>query len=192
MLDLRAMGEANATQGRARHFARRKTLRALEDCYQEAFGLADGRIPADVPGALSHRVAAARVPAAARTPGHRNRAPDGSSRLRPVLACVLSPPHSMGPITRSIASAVTTPARSRREGSPVRSSSVEPRRSAARPPSMTSTTWAPRPATTSAAVSGLGAPEGFALGAVSGRPTASTMARAVSLPGMRSETPGAP
>ena len=46
MLDLRAMGEANATQGRARHFARRETLRALEDCYREAFGLADGRIPA--------------------------------------------------------------------------------------------------------------------------------------------------
>ena len=46
MLDLRAMGEANATQGRARHFARRETLRALEDCYREAFGLADGRVPA--------------------------------------------------------------------------------------------------------------------------------------------------
>ena len=46
MHDLRAMGEANATQARARHFARRETLRALEDCYQETFGHADGRIPA--------------------------------------------------------------------------------------------------------------------------------------------------
>ena len=46
MHDLRAMGEANATQGRARHFARRETLRALESCYREAFGHEDGRIPA--------------------------------------------------------------------------------------------------------------------------------------------------
>ena len=46
MHDLRAMGEANATQGRARHFARRETLRALEACYREAFGHEDGRIPA--------------------------------------------------------------------------------------------------------------------------------------------------
>ena len=46
MHDLRAMGEANATQGRARHFARRETLRALETCYRESFGHADGRIPA--------------------------------------------------------------------------------------------------------------------------------------------------
>ena len=46
MRDLRAMGEANATRGRARHFARRETLRALETCYRESFGHADGRIPA--------------------------------------------------------------------------------------------------------------------------------------------------
>ena len=46
MRDLRAMGEANATQGRARHFARRETLRALEACYRETFGHADGRLPA--------------------------------------------------------------------------------------------------------------------------------------------------
>ena len=46
MRDLRAMGEANATQGRARHFARRETLRALDTCYREAFCHEDGRIPA--------------------------------------------------------------------------------------------------------------------------------------------------
>ena len=46
MHDLRAMGEANATRGRARHFARRETLRALEARYRESFGHADGRIPA--------------------------------------------------------------------------------------------------------------------------------------------------
>ena len=46
MHDLRAMGEANATQGRARHFARRETLHALEARYRETFGLTDGRIPA--------------------------------------------------------------------------------------------------------------------------------------------------
>ena len=46
MHDLRAMGEVNATRGRARHFARRATLRALDACYREAFGLDDGRIPA--------------------------------------------------------------------------------------------------------------------------------------------------
>ena len=46
MHDLRAMGEANATQGRARHFARRETLRALDACYREASGQGDGRIPA--------------------------------------------------------------------------------------------------------------------------------------------------
>ena len=46
MHDLRAMGETNATQGRARHFARRETLRALEACYRGAFGHVDGRIPA--------------------------------------------------------------------------------------------------------------------------------------------------
>ena len=46
MHDLRAMGEANATRGRALHFARRETLRALETCYRDTFGLPDGRIPA--------------------------------------------------------------------------------------------------------------------------------------------------
>ena len=46
MHDLRAMGEANATQGRARHFARRATFRAATTCYRESFGDADGRIPA--------------------------------------------------------------------------------------------------------------------------------------------------
>ena len=46
MRDLRAMGEANATRGRARHFARRGTLRALEARYRETFGRRDGRIPA--------------------------------------------------------------------------------------------------------------------------------------------------
>ena len=46
MHDLRAMGEANATCGRARHFARRETLRALEARYRESFGQTDGRIPA--------------------------------------------------------------------------------------------------------------------------------------------------
>ena len=46
MHDLRAMGEANATRGRARHFARRETLRALDACYRESFGQVDGRIPA--------------------------------------------------------------------------------------------------------------------------------------------------
>ena len=46
MHDLRAMGEANATRGRARHFARRETLRALETCYRKSFGHADGRVPA--------------------------------------------------------------------------------------------------------------------------------------------------
>ena len=46
MHDLRAMGEVNATRGRARHFARRETLHALDACYRDAFGLDDGRIPA--------------------------------------------------------------------------------------------------------------------------------------------------
>lgn len=46
MHDLRAMGEANATHGRARHFARRGTLRAVAYCYRDLFGGADGRIPA--------------------------------------------------------------------------------------------------------------------------------------------------
>ena len=46
MHDLRAMGEANATRGRARHFARRETFRALDACYRDSFGQADGRIPA--------------------------------------------------------------------------------------------------------------------------------------------------
>ena len=46
MHDLRAMGEANAAQARARHFARRATFRAADACYRELFGSADGRIPA--------------------------------------------------------------------------------------------------------------------------------------------------
>ena len=46
MHDLRAMGEANAAQARARHFARRGTFRAAAACYREMFGGADGRIPA--------------------------------------------------------------------------------------------------------------------------------------------------
>jgi len=46
MHDLRAMGEANAAQARARHFARRATFRAAATCYRETFGGADGRIPA--------------------------------------------------------------------------------------------------------------------------------------------------
>ena len=46
MRDLRAMGEANAATGRARHFARRATFRAAADRYGETFGGADGRIPA--------------------------------------------------------------------------------------------------------------------------------------------------
>ena len=46
MHDLRAMGETNAAQARARHFARRATFRAAATCYRETFGGADGRIPA--------------------------------------------------------------------------------------------------------------------------------------------------
>ena len=46
MHDLRAMGEANAAQARARHFARRSTFRAASACYREMFGGVDGRIPA--------------------------------------------------------------------------------------------------------------------------------------------------
>ena len=46
MHDLRAMGEANAASARARHFARRATLRAAADRYREMFGSGDGRIPA--------------------------------------------------------------------------------------------------------------------------------------------------
>ena len=46
MHDLRAMGEANAVRGRARHFARRETFRAADDSYREMFGGPDGRIPA--------------------------------------------------------------------------------------------------------------------------------------------------
>ena len=46
MHDLRAMGEANATQGRARHFARRATIRSVDTRYRETFGERDGRIPA--------------------------------------------------------------------------------------------------------------------------------------------------
>ena len=46
MHDLRAMGEANAATGRARHFARRGTFHAASTCYRELFGGADGRIPA--------------------------------------------------------------------------------------------------------------------------------------------------
>ncbi|MDD9990668.1 MAG: methyltransferase domain-containing protein [Rhodospirillales bacterium] len=46
MRDLRAMGETNATAGRARHVARRGTFRTAAACYREMFGDADGRIPA--------------------------------------------------------------------------------------------------------------------------------------------------
>ena len=46
MHDLRAMGEANAARGRARHFARRATFRVAADGYRDMFGGADGRIPA--------------------------------------------------------------------------------------------------------------------------------------------------
>ena len=46
MHDLRAMGEANAAAGRARHFARRGTFRAAAAYYRDMFGGADGRIPA--------------------------------------------------------------------------------------------------------------------------------------------------
>lgn len=45
MHDLRAMGEANATTARVRHFARRATFRAMADCYRETFAGPDGRIP---------------------------------------------------------------------------------------------------------------------------------------------------
>ena len=46
MHDLRAMGEANATRGRARHFARRSTFRAAAACYRDLFGETGGRVPA--------------------------------------------------------------------------------------------------------------------------------------------------
>ena len=46
MRDLRAMGETNATAGRARHVSRRGTFRAAAAYYRDTFGGADGRIPA--------------------------------------------------------------------------------------------------------------------------------------------------
>ena len=46
MYDLRAMGEANAARGRARHFARRTTFRAAAACYRDMFADEDGRVPA--------------------------------------------------------------------------------------------------------------------------------------------------
>ena len=95
MHDLRAMGEANATRGRARHFARRETLRALDACYREVFGQADGRIPATfqvhyLTGWCPHE--SQQQPAA---PGERVRAPSGGSQPRYALA----PTPSIGPIT---------------------------------------------------------------------------------------------
>jgi hypothetical protein len=46
MHDLRAMGEANAVEGRRRHFTRRETLLAAAARYCEIYGGEDGRIPA--------------------------------------------------------------------------------------------------------------------------------------------------
>ena len=96
MHDLRAMGEANAARGRARHFARRGTFRAAADRYRELFGLADGRVPATfqvlyLTGWRPHD-----SPAEACAPGQRSRAPGrgaadrgaaarGCRRLTPVM-----------------------------------------------------------------------------------------------------------
>jgi SAM-dependent methyltransferase len=46
MRELRGMGEANATVGRQRGFARRGVLLKAADLYRKRHGLADGRIPA--------------------------------------------------------------------------------------------------------------------------------------------------
>ncbi|MBP0483279.1 methyltransferase domain-containing protein [Sagittula salina] len=46
MRDLRAMGEANALQGRLRHPTRRAVLLRATEIYAESFSTGDGRIPA--------------------------------------------------------------------------------------------------------------------------------------------------